>query len=279
MSKIIIMDVDGTLVDYLGQVPESATQAIKAARANGHRVYICTGRAKAQTYPYIWDIGLDGMIGGNGSFVEDDGQMIMEETLSKEDCTQIVNWLDSNQIPFYLESNNGLFGSATLKKFEPMLVKRYLQSIGKDENLPFTLENVFPGMVLDGNMYRDDVNKVSYFLVSEHTYQAAKDAFPHLKSRTWGPNHNEPIAGELALPGITKGKAVDKLLEHLGAKIEDTIAIGDANVDIPLLEHCAIKVAMGNGSDEIKEIADLVTDPVDQDGLYNAFVKLGLIEG
>ncbi len=54
------------------------------------------------------------------------------------------------------------------------------------------------------------------------------------------------------------------MLDYLGAKVEDTIAFGDARIDIPMLEYCAYGVAMGSGGDE--------------DGLYNAFVKLGLIE-
>ena len=50
-----------------------------------------------------------------------------------------------------------------------------------------------------------------------------------------------------------------------------------SKIDIPMLEYCAYGVAMGSGGGEIKAMADLVTDGVDEDGLYNAFVKLGLI--
>lgn len=66
MGKIIFLDVDGTLVDYGNKLPVSAVTAIRQARSNGHRVYICTGRSRAEVYPELWDIGLDGMIGGNG---------------------------------------------------------------------------------------------------------------------------------------------------------------------------------------------------------------------
>ena len=43
MSKIIFLDVDGTLIDYEAKLPASAAQAVNQARANGHKVYICTG--------------------------------------------------------------------------------------------------------------------------------------------------------------------------------------------------------------------------------------------
>ena len=75
MSKILFIDVDGTLVDYDNNIPQSAVEAIKIARNNGHKVYICTGRSKSEVYQELWDIGLDGMIGGNGSYVEDNNNV------------------------------------------------------------------------------------------------------------------------------------------------------------------------------------------------------------
>ena len=77
MGKILFIDVDGTLVDYESNLPDSAVEAVRRARKNGHRVYICTGRSKAEIYQDIWDIGLEGMIGGNGSYVEDHGNVVL----------------------------------------------------------------------------------------------------------------------------------------------------------------------------------------------------------
>ena len=61
MSKVIFIDVDGTLLTYENILPKSAVEAIRTARKNGHKVYISTGRSRAEVYDYIWDIGLDGM--------------------------------------------------------------------------------------------------------------------------------------------------------------------------------------------------------------------------
>lgn len=74
--NVIFLDVDGTLTDYENHIPASAVHAIRQARANGHLVYICTGRSKAEVYEEIWAIGLDGMIGGNGCYAEDHGQAL-----------------------------------------------------------------------------------------------------------------------------------------------------------------------------------------------------------
>lgn len=50
MEKVIFIDIDGTLVDYENNLPDSAVEAIQRARKNGHRVYVCTGRSKAEVY-------------------------------------------------------------------------------------------------------------------------------------------------------------------------------------------------------------------------------------
>lgn len=75
-KKFIFLDVDGTLTDYDNHIPASAAAAIRKARANGHRVYLCTGRSKAEIYDELWAIGLDGMIDGNGCYAEDHGQAL-----------------------------------------------------------------------------------------------------------------------------------------------------------------------------------------------------------
>ena len=66
-------------------------------------MYICTGRSKAEVYPYLWDIGLDGMIGGNGSYVEDGDTVVMHQLITAEQCKHIVDWLKSRGLEFYLE--------------------------------------------------------------------------------------------------------------------------------------------------------------------------------
>ena len=116
MSKIIFLDVDGTLVDYHNRIPESAVIAIRQARANGHKVFVCTGRSRAEMQPELWKIGLDGMIGGNGSYVEYNEEVIMHQMISKEDSRAIVDWLHDRELEFYLESNNGLFASENFKE-------------------------------------------------------------------------------------------------------------------------------------------------------------------
>lgn len=277
MSKIIFLDVDGTLVDYENKLPSSAVNAIRQARSNGHRVYICTGRSRAEVYPELWDIGLDGMIGGNGSYVEDNGHVVMHRLITPEQCRRIVDWLHGRGLEFYLESNNGLFASEHFEEAAQPAIQLYSKRKGREGADQVTIRSVFPEMIFGGELYRDDLNKVSFLLSGYQDYLDAKAAFPDLKAGTWGGKGEEALFGDLGVKDIDKAFAVEALVNYLHADMRNTIAFGDAKVDIPMLECCAYGVAMGSGGAEIKAMADYVTDAVDEDGLYKAFDKLGLL--
>jgi hydroxymethylpyrimidine pyrophosphatase-like HAD family hydrolase len=85
------------------------------------------------------------------------------------------------------------------------------------------------------------------------------------------------LFGDLGVKDITKAHAMQVLLDHLGASKDDAIAFSDAKVDIPMFEFAGTSVCMGNGGPEAKAAADFVTDGVNEDGLWNAFVHLGLV--
>ncbi|HFR3402867.1 TPA: HAD family hydrolase [Streptococcus suis] len=280
MRKIIFLDVDGTLVDYHNRIPESAIRAIRQARENGHLVYVCTGRSRAEMQPELWEIGLDGMIGGNGSYVEHQGQVIMHQLLSEEDSRAIVDWLHERGLEFYLESNNGLFASENFRERARETLRIYSMNKGKtaEEVADQEVEDVIHGLIFDGQLYRNDLNKVSFVLDSYQDHLDSKEAFPQLVANTWGGRGESALFGDLGVRDIDKAHAISVLLDHLGASQADSIAFGDAKIDISMLDYCAVGVAMGNGGAEILAMADMITDNVEEDGLYNAFERLGLLD-
>ena len=277
MGKIIFLDVDGTLVDYEGNLPASAVKAIRQARAKGHRVYLCTGRSKAENSQEIWDVGFYGYIGGNGSYVEDEGDVVMHQLITPEQCRHIVDWLHSRGLEFYLESNNGLFGSEHFRERALPVMQEYSRRKGNSDADSLQASSQFMSKILDGELYRDDVNKVSFILNSYQDHLDSIAEFPDLEPGTWGGKGEIALFGDLGVKDITKAHAIEVLLGYLGADRADTFSFGDAKVDIPMLEYCVFGVAMGNGGEEIRAMADLVTDDVDKDGIYNAFEKLGLL--
>lgn len=277
--KIIFLDVDGTLIDYDNHIPESAVLAIRRARENGHLVYVCIGRSKAEMSPEIWVIGFDGMIGVNGSYVEHEGQVVLHQLIPRDVAKRLVDWLQERGLEFYLESNNGLFASRGFREAARPVLRIYILGKGAnpEEVVNMEAEEALHGLVYGGELYRDDLNKVSFILKSYQDHLDSKVAFPELKAGTWGGKGEHALFGDLGVKGITKAHAIEVLLKHLNADRADTMAFGDAKVDIPMLDYCQVGVAMGNGGEEIKAMADLVTDSVSQDGLYKAFEKLELI--
>lgn len=279
MAKVIFLDVDGTLVDYHNRIPQSAIDAIRQARRNGHLVYVCTGRSRAEMQAELWEIGLDGMIGGNGAYVEHHNQVLMHQLISPEDARAVVDWLTERGSAFYLESNNGLFASPDFREKARDAIKAYALTKGQSEEevAGKEAEYFIHGLQFGGQLYRDDLNKVSFVLSSYQDHLDSKDAFPQLEAHTWGGRGETALFGDLGVRDIDKAHAIDVLLDYLGVDRKDTIAFGDAKIDIPMLDYCALGVAMGNGGPEILAMADMVTDDVENDGLYKAFEKLGLL--
>ena len=83
-SKVVFLDVDGTMVNSEGKIPESAKYAVKKAQANGHRMVVCTGRSRFQIYDELLGLGFSGIVGGAGAFVVDEGREIYHAFIDEE---------------------------------------------------------------------------------------------------------------------------------------------------------------------------------------------------
>ena len=241
MRKIVFLDVDGTLVDYQNRLPESARAAVQAARANGHLVYVCTGRSKAEMPDFLWDLGLDGMIGANGGYVEHDGQVVFHQSMDAVQEAAVVDWLLARDLPFYLESNDGLFASGDFKERVVPVLRKYVASKGQDPD-EVTVDVAFHGMRDGEELYREGVNKISFILGSYEDHMASAEAFPDLVAHTWGGRGEEALFGDLGVKDVDKAVAVERLVGFLGASMHDTIAFGDAKIDIPMLEACELLI-------------------------------------
>lgn len=273
-QKIIFLDVDGTLVDYENRLPQSALVALEKARAAGHLIYLATGRSKAELYGEISNVTYDGYIGGNGSYIEVAEEVIKEETLSYEETREIVDWLQARGLEFYLEANSGLYGSPDFEQRGQPTIQAYSKSKGKEI---ITVKEAFPELIMGADLYRSDINKISFILDSYQDYLDACQAFPDLKLGTWGGVGEEALFGDVARGNINKGSAITELLSHLGIEAQDSLAFGDAKVDIPMLAAAGVGVAMGNGGPEIRAMADFVTKDVNEDGIWHAFDYFNLL--
>ena len=110
-TKTVFLDVDGTYVNDRGLVPRSARQAVVQARANGHLVFLCTGRSTAMVGEHITEVGFDGLIASSGGYVESRRQVLQHLSVVKEHLRHAVEFFDSHHVAYILESNSGLYGS------------------------------------------------------------------------------------------------------------------------------------------------------------------------
>ena len=86
------------------------------------------------------------------------------------------------------------------------------------------------------------------------------------------------LGADIIEKGQSKAKGLEALCDYYGIDMKDVISFGDSMNDYEILREAGMGVAMGNSVDELKQAADYVTDDIDKDGVYNACLRLGLID-
>ena len=273
-TKYVFLDIDGTLVGYDSKIPESALKALNQAKANGHKIIISSGRAYCMIYKELLSaIQFDGIISSGGACVMVDGKVIFESYIEDENLEFVIDYFRANGITYLLMSKDDIYAEPVFNKYVlPGMIKA-----GYNKDL---VEQAY-----GTNIEVEDIktvkggNKLAYFTSPFKPDKIASDLDGrfYVVDFSVGKTEESNFFGEMNNGGVNKALGIDEYLKYVGGSIEDTIAIGDSANDLEMLEHAAISVAMGNGTDAAKNAADFVTDDVDKDGIYNAFLKLGLI--
>ena len=88
-------------------------------------------------------------------------------------------------------------------------------------------------------------------------------------------DHKELL--EITAKGTNKASAVERLAAMWGIGMDEVLCFGDGFNDLEMIEQAGIGVAMGNGENDLKKLADYVCDPIDRDGIANIVKELGLL--
>ncbi|MGO3732841.1 MAG: Cof-type HAD-IIB family hydrolase [Vagococcus sp.] len=276
MKKIAFFDVDGTLCDSHGEVLASSVSSIRQFRENGHLAYICTGRSKPEILDSILEVGFDGIIGAGGGYVVIDHTVVRHQTMPKQSVLDIVEFFNEYDVGFYLESNDGLFASKNCTRKIKEEIKEIAYNTGEvfeelDKKMSwfYELTSQFDGKTIDyGNVNKISFinNTVPFDKIAEkygeefHMYHSTVPLFG-------------PQSGEIAVKGIDKKKAVEFVLDYLEMDKKQAIAFGDGDNDIAMFEAVGYSIAMENGTEKLKNIADEVTADADEDGIAISLEK------
>lgn len=272
-TKYIFLDIDGTLIGFGKPVSDSTKKAIELARANGHKVFICTGRARCEIFDDVLCVPLDGIVGSAGAYVEIDGKMTHHHPMTEEMNRRLFDYFEEKQLSILVETNEDLLGNESALECMRIQADYYAaHGIAYDTTL-FAIARPLEDI---DNPTKLAINKILYVnspyedemiradLGSEFT---VVDSAIQLDGRS----------GEISELGMNKGYGMEYVVKHFGGTMKDTIAIGDGENDIAMLKAADVGIAMGNANPLLKEIADYVTTHVDEDGIWNAFKHYGLI--
>lgn len=285
--RTVFIDVDGTILEHGSVVAPSTVSAIRAARANGHVVYLCTGRSAADIHPSVREIGFDGAITNGGAFavrVDAEGreEQLAAHLMPRESVERMIAYFEGHGIHYFLQTDDGVYASdgvaAVAEEFFRERRERHaedLRALGLDDDeapLPAIsyrpLSEVDLAQVVKATFISDDSETLDR---AQADLGGSFHVIPGSIPMPGGSN------GEIATLGVNKGSAILEVLDILGRDASDAIGIGDSWNDVEMFAVVGTAVAMGGADPELQAKADLVTTGVLDDGVHDALVRLGLV--
>ena len=264
--KLLVIDVDGTLVGRDGNILPEDREALARAADLGVEISLSTGRAAQACFGIINDLVLDGYhIFFDGALVSSPVQNkeIYAHPLSGTVVKQAVEFARLNDISID-------FYSATDYFIER---ETWSSTVHRD------FFGVLPTIVdFTGLWLRERIIKGGIVATSPQEVAKARNFHHEFNDSlyfSWvkTPTYPEIDFINVVAPGVSKAKALKALASHLGIALTDVIAIGDGTNDISILSSAGLAVAMGNAPAEVKAVADYVTLDVERGGIAAAIKK------
>ncbi len=271
--KIIFLDIDGTLTPAGSNTPPaSAMDAVRKAQAGGHKVFLCTGRNPAMLAPVL-ALGFEGAVAGAGGYVFAGDKVLFDCPMTREQQETGMRLLKENGVFRTIEAKDATWGDEDLGDFLAQAGEGNSELVRWRKALAEQL-NILPMREYDGRPIYKIVFMCSEAKQLEPARAALEKDFTFVVQDVAA---HHCLNGELINRKFDKGRGVKIVADYYGADISDTIGFGDSMNDLEMIETVGYSVCMDNGSPALKEKSDLVCPAVEEDGLYWAFEKLGLI--
>lgn len=257
MIRAVFFDIDGTLFSHkTNAIPLSALEAVEALRNKGIYAVISSGRSyqEIQDLPVI-QYPFDGYILLNGQMIlNEQFEVIAENAIHGKDKEKLVEVFNEKEIPLLLVEKDRMY------------INFYDEKVQKTQS---AIATAVPQL---GEYTGNDIFLASAFLTPDERI-ALMSQFETLKAVSW-----HPYGIDILPKHSGKMQGILTWLEKTGIDREEIMAFGDAENDMDMIEYAGIGVAMGNGDDGVKAVADFVTKDIDEDGIAFALKHFGLID-
>ncbi len=256
--KLIAIDLDDTLLDSSLHIPDRVRNAIDKAVDLGIYIVLCTGRILKGSRRFYDELGLKtAMITTGGAEIYDeDGECIYSKNVDPAVVKEIIAFAQENGVHFqvyiggdlvYHEKNKYLEGYETI--------------------------NGFKGVQMPGLLELNEIHTPKVLLITDPERMdglqtAAKQKFPKLTI-----TRSKPTYLEISSPGVSKGDALKFVAQYYGIQEAETIAIGDAEIDIPMIKVAGLGVAVANAAPITKKAARYICPSNNEGGVADVIDK------
>lgn len=260
MNYALFFDIDGTLVSFkTHEIPASTILALTQAKADGHKVFIATGRPPI----IITNLGaiehlIDGYVTTNGALCFVGDQIVSCHAIPPEAARLVAQ--DAQEKHYSLIA----IGERDVAVYDP---KGDVDRIFRQQ---LAVENLHLAKSLDDVLQQRILQLTPFFPADYEAELMAR--IPSCISGRWHPEFTDITA-----KNADKGNGLLTMAAYAGLDVSHTIAFGDGGNDTSMIRTAGIGVAMGNAIDALKQEADYVTTSVDEHGILNALKHFGLL--
>lgn len=248
--------MDGTLVSHkYNSVSESTREGLKLLHEKGYQLVLATGRDMSQLKKLpVKDLKFDGYLTMNGQLCLDgDGREVFGNPIDEKDTEKMIQLIKEKTVPITTIGKEGLYINFVTD--EVIAAQKAVSS------------NVAP----IGEYHGEKVYQFIAYGDREKLKNLVNDLLK-CKLSWWN-----KYAVDIISKNGGKLAGIEKYLALQGQTLSDAMAFGDGENDLEMLKAVKIGVAMGNGEERVKHVADYITDDIDDDGIFNACKHYKLI--
>jgi Cof subfamily protein (haloacid dehalogenase superfamily) len=266
--RLLVVDIDGTLLNRQGVVSDIDRRALQRAAAAGIVVSLSTGRVINACRDILGELDLpDGYHASfDGALVSDpaSGDEVYAEAIPPEIIHEMTDAIDGQETWLELNSSTRFFAPR-----ESWAVEMRRKFFG----LTPTLGN------LDGLWQTERILKATAIVRTAEEragFDLLQRRFGDRLSYSWTKNDIAPDTDfiNIIASGVSKGRALRELAAFLGVPVGQVAAIGDGGNDRSMIQAAGLGIAMGSASDELKAVAGLVVSDAEGNGVAQAVERL-----